>query len=625
MKKLLILLLACMVLLCGCGQDARDETTIPTEPSTEPPTEPAGLYDPESALELRTKGGVRVYPLDFTDAYAIAAVGEDLVVFSGTETTTLTLLRGENRYIAAKMTLDCYISPEQNATQVTNRGVSYFSQATGEVVLLDGELKEVARIQLPGTLVGTPVLNATRQAVYYCTPESIRVLDLENGISRLLKQIAYPVQTAEGLLLEDGILRCGLTDEDGREITMFLSTQTGAIVVQWEGDLKVATYNGHYYSTLPDGILPAQVYGLVDQEPRMLIPADAMAEARYLPNIHSMVTESVSGGVVSLDIYELNSGFRRSSLTLEAGQSCAGAASTGDGVVYLLVSGAEGSFVYGWDPAKLALNDGTVYTSPRYTRENPDTEGLKECQVYADEIGQRYGLEILLGEEAAGVYNWEYEFQPEYQVPVIMQELKKLDGLLSIYPENFLGVVAESTKSGVLRICLVRSAEPKPETGRKDIEPGLQFWVNESPYAALVAGSIDEHTLYHTLFHAIETKVYSDSQIYYEWDKLNPKKFTYDYDYDSWQARESTKYLTDKDRAFIDSYSMSFPAEDRARIMEYAMTEGNESYFQTETMQEKLYQLCLGIRKAFGLTKSEETYPWEQYLTESLAYVPKKK
>jgi hypothetical protein len=37
-------------------------------------------------------------------------------------------------------------------------------------------------------------------------------------------------------------------------------------------------------------------------------------------------------------------------------------------------------------------------------------------------------------------------------------------------------------------------------------------------------------------------------------------------------------------------------------------------------MQAKLKLLCLGIREAYGLEKSAETYLWEQYLTESLAY-----
>ena len=67
-------------------------------------------------------------------------------------------------------------------------------------------------------------------------------------------------------------------------------------------------------------------------------------------------------------------------------------------------------------------------------------------------------------------------------------------------------------------------------------------------------------------------------------------------------------------------YSMSFPKEDRARIMEFAMTEGNAACFQSKTMQAKLKLLCQGIREAFGLRKSPETFLWEQYLNESLAY-----
>ena len=40
-----------------------------------------------------------------------------------------------------------------------------------------------------------------------------------------------------------------------------------------------------------------------------------------------------------------------------------------------------------------------------------------------------------------------------------------------------------------------------------------------------------------------------------------------------------------------------------------------------DIMQDKLYQLCLGIRKAFNLRKYPEMLPWEQYLEKSL--VPK--
>ena len=59
---------------------------------------------------------------------------------------------------------------------------------------------------------------------------------------------------------------------------------------------------------------------------------------------------------------------------------------------------------------------------------------------------------------------------------------------------------------------------------------------------------------------------------------------------------------------------MSFPKEDRARIMEYAMLPDMAHLFRAPIMQKKLAALCAGIREAYGLKKSEETFLWEQYL-----------
>ena len=98
----------------------------------------------------------------------------------------------------------------------------------------------------------------------------------------------------------------------------------------------------------------------------------------------------------------------------------------------------------------------------------------------------------------------------------------------------------------------------------------------------------------------------------------NGKRFEYTYGYST--ITDADKYLSGEDRAFVDTYSMSFPKEDRARILENAMLSGNEALFSPPIMQAKLTKLCEGIRQAFGLRKSKETFPWEQYLEESLAY-----
>jgi len=48
------------------------------------------------------------------------------------------------------------------------------------------------------------------------------------------------------------------------------------------------------------------------------------------------------------------------------------------------------------------------------------------------------------------------------------------------------------------------------------------------------------------------------------------------------------------------------------------MMDGNEDCFESETMQKKLRQLCIGIREAFGMKHYAEPLLWEQYLQEPI-------
>ena len=210
---------------------------------------------------------------------------------------------------------------------------------------------------------------------------------------------------------------------------------------------------------------------------------------------------------------------------------------------------------------------------------------------------------------------------PEYQVRVIQDELNNLEEFLALFPEGFLKKAAERTTSGRIQICLVRSILGNEAVGNAlHAAAGLQYWDdNTNAYLSLSVGQ-DQlvQTACHEMFHIIESYVMTVSKAYDDWNNLNPKGFSYDYNYIANLDRSNSQWLEGKDRAFIDSYSMSYPKEDRARIMEYAMRPGNESYFESETMQNKLRHLCLGIRKAFKLEKSTESFLWEQYLKEPL-------
>jgi hypothetical protein len=148
---------------------------------------------------------------------------------------------------------------------------------------------------------------------------------------------------------------------------------------------------------------------------------------------------------------------------------------------------------------------------------------------------------------------------------------------------------------------------------------GTQFWNGSDSHVAMAVGR-DSGDWYHQMYLALETKLMSDSKACYDWEYLNPESFDYDYNYILNRDREDGGWLEGENRYFIDLFSMSFPREDRARIMQYAMMADCGEYFATDAMQAKLRALCLGLREAYGLTKSPDTFLWEQYLKESLAY-----
>jgi len=619
MKRILPLLL-CLTLLCGCGSQTESETTVPVQ--TEPPivTEPTGYYDPGYSLDAQPAGAIRCYPMDGTEVSGILALDDTIVLFhSDANNTVLTALSGEEMVPIATRELGCSIFPEDPCLRRWERGISYYDPIARETVVLDKQLREVSRISAPEGLTGTPLLSYDRSTLFYCTDSALRALDLETGISRVLKEMAYDYQDLFTLLLEDTVAVCTVA-HGSRWQALYISTETGAILEQ-RSDMVVAESSGNrYYASISDSTMVSQVFGSVDGQVRCLYPKEEAISNHFLPETFGLLSLSYrDAGYITLDSYDLDSCLRTASVTLPNSPMLWSFRNTSDGCIWFLHNTEDsGTTLCCWDPALSPTNDNTFYGGTYYNEEAPDVEGLAECEAYAREIGEKYGVEVLIYRDAVQVQPWDYDLEYEYQVPVIRRELELLDRNLSRYPEGFIQTLAQRFDG--LSICIVRSLNGTPESGSLDTADGIQFLDGYWAYIALAAPNNTEYALYHEMCHLIDTMVLGESGAYDRWDELNPKGFQYDYDYITNQSRDGSAYLQDINRSFIDTYSMSFPKEDRARIMEYAMTEGNEDYFRSVTMQAKLKLLCEGIREAFKLRKSPETFLWEQYLNTSLAY-----
>lgn len=278
--------------------------------------------------------------------------------------------------------------------------------------------------------------------------------------------------------------------------------------------------------------------------------------------------------------------------------------------LWLLTNGGDGEGqLLRWDPEQTPSADKAVYTGPRYTAQHPDTQGLEACRVLAQELGERYGVDIRLGAEVAEAKD--YRFEEEYQVDAYLQGLMALEKALGAYPEGFIATACSGSETGVLHIGLVRSISG-------DLA-GLQYWPDGDAHIALALTGSVERMFHHELCHVLDTYIFANSLAYDQWDDLNPGDFSYSYRYEGYHDLGDSPYLQGEDPAFIDAYSMTYPKEDRARILEYAMEPGQEALFAGSALQAKLRQICLAIREAFGWEEDPRTFPWEQYWKKPVA------
>ncbi len=574
--KRLILLCLCIFLLCGCG--GPEEPTVPaTEPAptvTEAPTEPAGLYDPDNPVEEVSLGAVKAYPLEGSDTQGIAFMGQDVLVFSTFEYTTLTRLSGDTLYPSATVSLDCSFYPMDPSVQVSEKGITYYDNNTLDLVFLDTDLKEVNRIHLPEEIIDIPALTADRKNLYYLTDASLRCLDLDTGIDRLVKEMWFSYQSISALHCDETIIECGISDEEGNWRRLYLSTDTGELLYEALDYHNLYTHGDLYFTTRMDGTYTEFLTGTADGPVKMLYSPDFQPSAYPVLERGGIITMTQDPDSVTLDYYRLDQGIRPYCLTLP-GDYVPWNITAQPGTDHIwfqaYAPNTDTDTLYCWDLSKSPVADDTVYIGPRRTADEPDTYGLENCAQFADRISQKYGIEVLTWTQVLDTEPWDYHFEAEYQVSVLYNALTALDAYLAVFPESFFADMTSEMGDGILRIALVRDIVGNENNNALAYADGLQFWDDDfNAFVALKICDNMEQNLYHELFHVAESRIFSHSSAFDNWDELNPAGFSYDYSYADYLNRMDYELLEGDSRAFIDIYSMTIPKEDRARIMDYA-------------------------------------------------------
>ena len=584
------------LLLAGCFHPA----DLPA-----PETEPANVQALEAASRAQAAYGntVTAFSLPLEEVQQYFPFGEGLLLHSGHQ---LLLLDAQFR-----STVSCLLDFDAQVT-VSGEIISAFDPVTRQLHLLDNGLQELRCIILPQGLSGAPLPDSSGNALYYAASNGIYRWDLSSGIRRRIQESDHDALMLIGLHCEDQILHCRIRN-GAEERDLFLSADNGQLLQEHSSRIHLLTYADRYYAAFSSGFVQNLVYGTDTTAPRGLFPADLSADCVFLPRQHAAVTMTTQPeGMLQLDYYSLESGVLLDSLLLPGEHAPKQIFSGSENTVLLAVRDEGCDILLQWQP-KTDAQEGTDHTDVYYTADDPDHAGLTLCSSYAQELSERFGVEILIWKEAAAAEPWDYTLEAEHRYPVILQQLQTLEKCLSRYPESILSDTAGHFDS--LKLCLVSQITGTATGESLSTATGIQFFREKDAYVVLAAGKYGEQALYHELFHVMETHILGGSNALDRWNELNPAGFSYDLDHGTNAKRNSGVYLEGDSRAFVDTYSMSFPKEDRARIFEYAMLPNQEDLFHSPIMQQKLLSICTGIRETYGLTAHPETFPWEQYLT----------
>lgn len=236
-----------------------------------------------------------------------------------------------------------------------------------------------------------------------------------------------------------------------------------------------------------------------------------------------------------------------------------------------------------------------------------------QLQQRAAEIGEAYGLTILVGEDCDTVFE-EFTAAQVTDWDRVTTALDTLEEALAEYPEGFIRQLRYDHIRGV-QIQLVGELWAD---GSGRYGDGYAAFTQPQWDHYLMVMDIDDtsaQTYYHEFSHIIDAYLEWDARqrddaLFSEdtWASLNPGWFTgYSFDY-------SDEHDLQDYSSFIDGYSTIKPTEDRARVMEYAMAGYDWTFEDAPVLYSKLEYYCRCIRDAFDTTGWPETTLWEEPL-----------
>lgn len=251
------------------------------------------------------------------------------------------------------------------------------------------------------------------------------------------------------------------------------------------------------------------------------------------------------------------------------------------------------------------------------------SEELQPLLLRKNEIEEKYGIKISIGKECSSMSGG-YAVSPLEEYETVKQSLDMLDGELSKYPENFLEQIKYDGYDSIhffIASTLIGMGEGLDFAGGFQYEEGSTMYIVLDSSVPEAAKTTVHHELSHIIDDFINAKTGFDENV---WKSYNPVTETYadiyTYDYKLFGYDGMDKYTFDysyennSECYFVDSYSMTFPTEDRARIWENVMMveDVNIDFAQSPKLKAKLNYYAQCVRQAFDNAGWDDVI-WERY------------
>ncbi len=255
----------------------------------------------------------------------------------------------------------------------------------------------------------------------------------------------------------------------------------------------------------------------------------------------------------------------------------------------------------------------------------------------ASELSDTYGVRILLGTDVPQD-GFDYTITPCTDEKILSQALTHLEDALALYPEGYFETLRGSHYRDIL---IMLTGALTPVSSSSYISNAGAFSTEDCGLGVIAADASvlsGRQTLIHEITHITDYRLLAEGLLDEEaWNSMNPEGFSYYEAYlneegESYETAGSRKYtaldpntpsdkLDYKNLYFVDSYSKTWPMEDRARLMEYLMLEDDDpagappAWYAAPHMQEKTDWYLQLLRRELGTEDWPEQTEWEKRLS----------